>query len=132
MLDVLLTETAEKLGTDIQWGWDERWNTALMVLQGEDGSLFLTNLDDVFGSAWNVDNIASAEAAVQALAEDMGGLRAGQRLYSRSVDDGALLYAASWPWVGKSHLSIRIGVYGGDHNRSVRTVFAPDSFRPES
>ena len=25
------------------------------------------------------------------------------------------------------HLSIRIGIYGADHNMDVRTIFAPDS-----
>ena len=40
MVQALLSETVEKLGTELQWGWDERWNTALMVIQGEAGQTF--------------------------------------------------------------------------------------------
>ena len=53
MAKALLTKTAEKLGTELQWGWDERWNSALMVLQGEEGQAFLLKLADVFGTMWD-------------------------------------------------------------------------------
>ena len=132
MVQALLSETVEKLGTDLQWGWDERWNTALMVIQGEDGQNFLKKLDEVFAAEWNFDNIETADESVQALAQSMGGLREGQKLYASSAGDELVLYAASWPWVGNSHLSIRIGVYGADHNMDVRTIFAPDSLKPKS
>jgi hypothetical protein len=132
MTQALLTETADKLGTELQWGWDERWNSALMVLQGDEGQAFLGKLSDVFGALWDHENIASAEQSVQALAQNMGGLRAGQKLYATVVEDGVVLYAASWPWVGNSHLSIRVGIYGGDHHLNVRTIFAPDSLKPKS
>jgi hypothetical protein len=131
MTQALLTETAGKLGTELQWGWDERWNSALMVLQGEEGQAFLGKLADVFGDTWDHENITSAEQIVQTLAQDMGGLRAGQKLYSKAAEDGVVMYAASWPWVGNSHLSIRVGIFGGDHHLSVRTIFAPDSFKPK-
>ncbi|MBT6177218.1 MAG: hypothetical protein HOI23_08205 [Deltaproteobacteria bacterium] len=132
MAKALLTETVEKLGTELQWGWDERWNSALMVLQGEEGQAFLLKLADVFGTMWTHENIATADQGVQDLAQNMGGLRAGQKLYATAIEDGAIMYAASWPWVGNSHLSIRIGIYGGDHHLSVRTIFAPDSLKPKS
>ena len=132
MAKALLTETAEKLGTELQWGWDERWNSALMVLQGEEGQAFLLKLADVFGTMWDHENIATADQAVQDLAQNMGGLRAGQKLYASAIEGDAIMYAASWPWVGNSHLSIRVGISGGDHHLSVRTIFAPDSLKPKS
>ena len=132
MVKALLSETVEKLGTELQWGWDERWNTALMVIQGDDAQNFLTKLRTIFSDAWATDNIETASEAVQALAQGMGGLRAGQKLYSADAGDGVVMYAASWPWVGNSHLSIRIGIYGADHNMDVRTIFAPDSLKPKS
>ena len=132
MVQALLSETVEKLGTDLQWGWDERWNTALMVIQGEDGQTFLATLEGVFTDKWTFENIESASEDVQALAQSMGGLREGQKLYAAAAGDGLVMYAASWPWVGNSHLSIRIGVYGADHNMDVRTIFAPDSLKPKS
>ena len=132
MVQTLLSETVEKLGTELQWGWDERWNTALMVIQGEDGQNFLTKLQSVFTDEWTTDNIEEASEGVQSLAQGMGGLRAGQKLFAAQAGDGLVLYAASWPWVGNSHLSIRIGIYGADHNMDVRTIFAPDSLKPKS
>ena len=33
MVQALLSETVEKLGTELQWGWDERWNTAMDLRQ---------------------------------------------------------------------------------------------------
>ena len=132
MVQALLSETVEKLGTELQWGWDERWNTALMVIQGEAGQTFLTTLDSVFSAQWTCDNIQSADEGIQALAQSMGGLREGQKLFAMTASDGVWGYAASWPWVGRSHLSIRIGIYGADHNMDVRTIFAPDSLKPKS
>ena len=72
MVQALLSETVEKLGTELQWGWDERWNTALMVIQGEDGQSFLGKLETVFSNEWNSDNIESADEAVGA-ARDLRG-----------------------------------------------------------
>jgi hypothetical protein len=129
MVQALLSETVEKLGTELQWGWDERWNTALMVIQGEDGQNFLKKLGTVFSDEWSFENIEGASENVQALAQGMGGLRAGQKLFAAPAGEGVVMYAASWPWVGNSHLSIRIGIYGADHNLDVRNIFAPDSFK---
>ena len=71
MVQALLSETVEKLGTDLQWGWDERWNTALMVIQGEEGQNFLIKLQGVFSDEWTMDNIETATEAVQSLAQGM-------------------------------------------------------------
>ena len=103
-----------------------------MVVQGDDGPGFLTKLDAVFANEWNSDNIEGADEHVQALAQSMGGLRAGQKLFAAAAGDDLVIYAACWPWVGNSHLSIRIGIYGADHNMDVRKIFAPDSLKPKS
>ena len=132
MIQSLLTETMEKLGTELQWGWDERWNTALMVVQGDAADEFVTKLESVFAHGFGADSIESADEGVQALAQNMGGLRAGQRLFAQVVSDGVWLYAACWPWVGNSHLSVRVGIYGANHDLDIRTTFAPDSLKPKS
>ena len=132
MLQDLLKDTIEKLGTEIHWGWDERWGTALMVLQWTDGEEFLKRLDGVFEMVLDTGNIGSASEPAKALSESLGGLRAGQKLHTHAAGEGVMIYAAVWPWVGNSHMSIRIGVHGHDdatNRQSVRAVFAPSSIK---
>ena len=43
MLQGSLEETREMLSTDISWGWDARFHTALMVVQPENSAAILVN-----------------------------------------------------------------------------------------
>ena len=69
MLQDLLKETIEKLGTEIHWGWDERWGTALMVLQWTDGEEFVKRLAGIFEIVLDIGNIGSAGEDAKTLSE---------------------------------------------------------------
>ena len=102
-----------------------------MVIQGETDKHFLQLW--IQSSRRNgLATISNPPTRVSKRWPSMGGLREGQKLFAMTASDGVWVYAASWPWVGRSHLSIRIGIYGADHNMDVRTIFAPDSLKPKS
>ena len=101
-----------------------------MVLQWSDGEAFLGQLEHVFAQVWKTASIDAAPSKVQTLAENFGGLRSNQALHTVPANEEIVLFAAIWPWVGNSHMSVRLGVCGGEETANqqlLRSVFAPDS-----
>ena len=136
MLEATLKKIYEELGTNLRWGWDERFKTALMVLQGDAAKQLGLRVSDIFDQVWSEESITNASSEIQHLVTYLSGLRDEQRLHTMILDDSAILFAALWPWAGNSHVSYRVGVfraYGtpeeSDASRKVvRDIFtSPDS-----
>lgn len=49
--------------------------------------------------------------ALQALIDSKGGIAKNQCLFLRQFEDGRILYAALWPWVGGVDITLKIGTY---------------------
>tara|TARA_Y100000589_G_scaffold67703_1_gene59346 strand:- start:87 stop:497 length:411 start_codon:yes stop_codon:yes gene_type:complete len=131
MLEATLKKVYEELGTNLRWGWDERFRTALMVLQGDAAEHLNTRVGEVFDQVWSEENISGASSEVQHLVTYLSGLRDAQRLHTMILEDSAILFAALWPWAGNSHVSYRVGIFRAygtpeetDASRKVvRTIF---------
>ena len=136
MLQGSLEEARELISTGMSWGWDARFHTALMVIQPEGADAVLGDLDKAFDARWTVDTVDGAPEMVSHLVKYLSGMREGQTLFTKTFEEEkCVMFAACWPWVGRSHLSIRLGVfkpYGSpDENTQItellRTIFSPES-----
>ena len=136
MLQGSLEKARELISTGMSWGWDARFHTALMVIQPDDSDNVMANLGRAFDAQWTVDTVDAAPEMVSHLVKYLSGMREGQTLFTKTFEEEkCVMFAACWPWVGRSHLSVRLGVfkpYGSpDENTQVtellRSIFSPDS-----
>lgn len=111
MLEDSLKQIYADLGTALRWGWDERFCTALMVVQGDAASELLDKVSDVFDQVWEESSVEQASEDIRHMVTYLSGLRNEQRLHTKILDDSTILFTAVWPWVGKSHVSYRVGVF---------------------
>ena len=111
MLEATLKKIYEEMGTMLRWGWDERFRTALMVLQGDAAEGLSQRVADIFDQVWSEDSISEASSEIQHLVKYLSGLRDDQRLHTFILDDSAIVFVALWPWAGNSHVSYRFGVF---------------------
>ena len=111
MLEQALKQMYDDINIPHLCGWDERYRAALIVLQPADAEAILPNLDKAFEKEWDHTALAEATGDVKQLASHFSGSREGQMLYTKQVDSGIILYAAYWPWVGGSHISVRFGAF---------------------
>ena len=136
MLQESLEKIRELISTGMSWGWDARFHTALMVIQPDNSDSVMEDLARAFDAQWKVDTVDDAPEMVSHLVKYLSGMREGQLLFTKTFEEEkCVMFAACWPWVGRSHLSVRLGVfkpYGSpDENTQVtqllRSIFAPDS-----
>ncbi len=64
--------------------------------------------------SWSAASLSGAPAAVLALAESCGGLRASQLLFWGGEPDGPGVFGLWWPWGDGTTVSLRIGLHGVD------------------
>ncbi len=134
MLEATLKKLFGDLGTGLHWGWDERFRTALMVLQGDAADELSERMSEVFDQVWNEETITEASSEIQHLVTYLSGLRDEQRLHTLILDDSTIVYVALWPWAGNSHVSYRLGAFRAyatpevsqQGQLAVRTVFTVD------
>lgn len=136
MLEDALKQVYADLGTALRWGWDERFCTALMVVQGEAAAELLVQVSDVFDQVWEESSVEQASEDIRHMVTYLSGLRDEQRLHTKILDDSTILFTAIWPWVGKSHISYRVGVFRAyatpdvskEAHATLRTIFTtPDA-----
>ena len=100
----LIQSTADLL----QWKWDGRFGAALAEFSVENLAAVQQALDNSFPRVWVTADIGSAPEAAQKMKGSLGGLMAGQRLFTTQPDSELELYAAWWPWGNGERISIRI------------------------
>ena len=99
---------------DADWKWEDRFRAALVVLSAEDTQKLYGVLSGVCDHDWTVDNVGECSSNVRILVDEMGGLRAGQHMFSASMEASSFAYFSSWPWNDGEHVSVRFGVFYPD------------------
>jgi hypothetical protein len=89
------------------WSWDARFGRVLLTFPREDKQVPAV-LKQAMPSLWSSSNVSTAPARVQAIAEE-SGLDPGQNLLHFEAPDGAILFAAVWPWGNGKTVSVRLG-----------------------
>src|SRR3954465_10932122 len=92
------------------WAWDGRFKTIVASFGADLEPKARASAMHAFPRGWTTKSLESAPPEFQALAQQTGGLRAGQRLLGGPDDLGALLFGLWWPWGGGDTVSLRIGV----------------------
>ena len=100
------------LPTGWAWGWDGRFGSALMVIRPSIAEQFNDSLRTYFDQVWNHQMLNMLPRDVEALVSQLDGIRAGQHIYTKTIDQELLLWSSWWPWAGNSHISVRLGVHG--------------------
>jgi hypothetical protein len=98
----------------VSWDWDGRFSAAVAVVEDPDHHALLERVEAVLPHHWDHQTIGDASAAVRAIADLTGGLRAGQRLFMLDPEGDPVLFAAWWPWGSGMVFSLRIACASRD------------------
>src|SRR5690606_25889204 len=78
-------------------------------------------LMSVFTDEYTQRSITKAPEHIQELGEEIGGIRADQRIFTMASSARLVPYAMWWPWGDEITISLRVGLAGyvgdSDHQR---------------
>ena len=117
-IETLCRNLIEQLGGELNWKWDERFDTALAEFEVADSERFHALLADHVGTVWDYSTIDSAPDIVRRLCSQFGNLMPGQLLFASDDDSGNVLFCAWWPWGNGVKVSIRVAPYQSDTSAS--------------
>jgi hypothetical protein len=109
------------------WSWDARFNAVAASFAIELEPAVRTSAMHAFPRGWTLKTIAEAPAALRALVDRTGGLRARQRLLAGDELVAPSLFGLWWPWGNGDKITLRIGILDLDANAEpmprVRALF---------
>lgn len=92
----------------LSWKWDSRFGTALAEFPSDNEDTVRALLGSYFGVSWDSSTIGEAPEVVQTIAGRLGGLRAGQLLYTSDATKDDFIFGVWWPWGNGQTISIRV------------------------
>jgi hypothetical protein len=103
------------------WSWDYRVSCVAssfhVDLTQECHEALVRTLPDVY----DYKTITKASPAVRQIAEQVGGVRSDQLIYTAPSEGRLVAYALWWPWGDEITISLRLGLSGyvgeSDHQR---------------
>ena len=94
------------------WSWDYRFECVASSFQvdliQEAESALLRHLPTIFDHK----TLASAPAHIQEIAEEVGGVRADQRIFTGDASGRLAAFGLWWPWGDETTISLRVGLAG--------------------
>ena len=106
------------------WQWDDRRHMALVTLAQQDAELVFFPLFREFRDHWDFNAPVQPEILIARLLNSEYGLMPGQFFFtSRPIED-LVLFVAWWPWGSQDKVSMRVGLFSLEHNRSDPAVAA--------
>ena len=106
----IITEANELLN----WEWDGYIGAFLATFPIDQAQQIETVCTKYFMSQWDHESLCKAPPSVLAIAENLGGLRAAQRLLMTRPDQFVMAFGAWWPWGDGQTISLRIGLVTDD------------------
>ena len=92
----------------LSWQWDNRFEAVLAQIKTDKKESVREVLERSLIHAWDKANIDKASDTVQAVIRQLGGLMAGQLLFTSDPAKDAFLFCAWWPWGDGETISVRI------------------------
>ena len=92
----------------LSWKWDSRFETVLAEFGVKKKDNVRATLERYLRMIWDGSNMANAPDPVRAINNRLGGLRAGQLLFTSDPSGDAFIFCAWWPWGDDKTISIRI------------------------
>ena len=95
----------------LNWSWDEQFSAVLAQFSVNDKDKILGVLGRFLDAKWDESGIRKAPDLVMQLAEDMGGIRADQLLFTTDASKNVFIFGAWWPWQDGQTISLRVAPY---------------------
>jgi hypothetical protein len=109
------------------WSWDARLPCVTSSFSVEFEEKARSAVAIVLASLWTSTTLQQAPAPVRDLAQQTGGLRAGQLIFASAGVAAGFAYGLWWPWGDGMTTSMRIGLGGSrvssDTLQRLRDVF---------
>lgn len=103
------------------WSWDYRFNCVASSFHVDLTRDCEMAILEIFPDAYDQRNIAKSPDYIQDLSEEIGGVRADQRVFTMPSTARLIPYALWWPWGDEITISLRVGLTGyvgeSDHQR---------------
>ena len=110
-LERISREMADAFQGIVSWNWDDRFKTVLTAFSAEESDRIRAILERYLTATWDSKSIGTTPEIVQTVGEHLGGLMAGQLLFTSAPDDDAILFCAWWPWGNGNTVSIRLAPF---------------------
>ncbi len=95
----------------LSWRWDDRFEAVLAEFSIDNKDGIQTILERCLSHVWEGSTIRKAPENVRELANDLGGLRSGQLLFTSDPATDAFIFGVWWPWGDGQTISIRVGPF---------------------
>jgi hypothetical protein len=95
----------------LTWSWDEQFSGVLAQFSVSDKDKVLGILGRFMGDKWDESEIKRAPEIVTQLAENMGGIRLGQLLFTTDASKNIFIFGAWWPWQDGQTISLRVAPF---------------------
>lgn len=99
------------LGGQLNWKWDERFDTILAEFNIKDTEGIRQKLSRQMDIVWDRNNADQAPEPIHIIIDYFGGLHPGQQLFTSDPNIDGILLCAWWPWENGRTVSIRIAVF---------------------
>lgn len=114
-------EQLRKLWPKKGWSWDYRFNCVASSFHVDLTTECERAVLAIFPDEYSQRTITKAPEHIQELAEEVGGIRADQRIFTMPSNARLVPYAMWWPWGDEITISLRVGLAGyvgeSDHQR---------------
>lgn len=112
----ICAELKKEIPSPNPWRWDEEFSVARIVFRRSDADRILSLLERVFSDRYDFSTIGKSAGSVDAFIGDLFGIIPGQLVFTISDPQGAMLFAAWWPWGNEAYISLRIGLRDSDES----------------
>jgi len=92
----------------LSWNWDSRFGAVLAEFGAGKKESIRGILERSLCVTWDISNIDKAPDIVREINRHLGGLRAGQILFTADPNREPLIFCAWWPWGDGKTISLRI------------------------
>jgi len=92
----------------LSWQWDSRFGAVLAEFGAGKKESIRGILERSLSITWDSSNINNAPDIVRQIDTHLGGLRAGQMLFTTDPKREPLIFCAWWPWGDGKTISLRI------------------------
>jgi hypothetical protein len=110
-IDKVCRELSSAFQGTLTWKWDSRFETVLAEFGVDKKDNIRATLEQHLSAAWDSANVGNAPDTVRVIKDDLGGLMAGQILFTSDPNRGVVLFCAWWPWGNGEKISIRVGLW---------------------
>lgn len=94
------------------FSWDSRFSCVASSFSSELDAEARAVVSQYFPSEWTMKTVVNAPPQVREVAENTGGVRTDQRLFTGDTSGRLVVFGLWWPWGDETTISFRVGIGG--------------------